>query len=150
VPRGRTKASGTSGTDSGRPLRFPAFITLALTVTVCSRCTGKPVVYAAVIDGLERRLDPLPLSLEGLRAAAAGGRFVAVVRPWGPPLANRAGVGHWWVTGIGEAFTPTLLADHVHDAAPLSYDPALAAELLPRFIPPERHPATDPDAPPPF
>jgi hypothetical protein len=69
-------------------LRFPAFITLAPSVTRCSRCPGQPLILAAVIDGLERRLDPLPLSVAGLQAAVASRRYVAVVRPFAEPLAT--------------------------------------------------------------
>lgn len=130
-----------------RPLRFPAFITLALTTTICVGCVRPPLVYAAVIGGLERKLDPLPLSTAGLSAAVAGRRWVAVVRPWGPPLANRANPGHWWCRRI-DGGRPILLAEHVHDAAPLPADAGLAVELLARFLPP---PVPRPDdAPPPF
>jgi hypothetical protein len=151
--RAGTKGPGTSVTAKVRPpagsLRFPCFITLALTVTSCNRCSSRPLVYAAVIDGLERKLDPLPLSLPGLATAAGSGRWVAVVRPWAQPLAHKANPGHWWVLGIGEGFRPTLLAEHHHDAEPLPFDPELAVQLLTRFLPESTAPV-DPDAPPPF
>lgn len=130
-------------------LRFPAFITLALSLTVCGRCAGRPVIYAAVIDGLERRLDPLPLSTPGLAAAVAAGRWVAVVRPWGPPIANRAGTGHWWVARL-DGRPPLLLVEHQHDTEPLPADLDLARELLPRFLPEHLAVARPDDAPPPF
>lgn len=137
-----------NGHSVTHPMRFPAFITLALTITSCNRCAGGPLIYAAVIDGLERRFDPLPLAPEGLQAAVAAGRWVAVVRPWGHPLAHRAKPGHWWVLGIGEDFRPTLLAEHAHDTQPLPFDLELSLALLPRFIP-EAVVRPD-DAPPPF
>jgi hypothetical protein len=144
-----TKArQSVTGHSTGRPLRFPAFITMALSLTVCSRCAGEPLVVAAVIDGLEQHLDPLALSVEGLQAAVLERRFVAVVRPWGPPLAHQAGPGHWWVTGIGEGFRPTFLAAHRHDAQPLPADVDLALALLQRFLPVES--LIPDDAPCPF
>jgi len=142
--RTKPKASKKAGN-----LRFPAFITLALSVTRCARCDGGPLVYAAVVDGMERKLDPLPLSTAGLRAAVEAARWVGVVRPWGPPIAHRAGPGHWWVLGVGADFRPTLLAEHVHGGAVLPYDVAQATALLTRFLP-EGVQASDPDAPPPF
>lgn len=141
----RTKVRGTGTKHSN--LRFPAFITLAVSLTRCSRCEGTPTVLAAVIDGLERRLDPLPLSLDGLAKASATGRWVAVMSPYSL-LAHRARPGHWWLTPTGGR-PPTLLAEHAHGTAPLPYDPELAAWLLPRFLPAEAQ-ETDPDAPPPF
>jgi hypothetical protein len=136
--------TGHSG-HSGHSLRFPAFITLAMTVTTCHRC--QTVLLASVIDGVERRLDPLPLSMDGLAAAAAGGRWVAVVSPH-TLLAHRAKPGHWWLTPPTGG-PPTLLAEHVHGAAQLAHDPALASALLARLLPADARPA-DPDAPPPF
>lgn len=133
----------------GGSLRFPAFITLALSVTHCAPCGGA-LIYAAVIDGLERRLDPLPLSAPGLAAAVAAVRKVFVVRPWGHPVAHHATPGHWWVTGLGENFRPLLLAEHVHGAEQLPADVSLSVELLTRFLPPESLPAPDPNDPPPF
>ena len=132
-------------------LRFPAFITLALALTVCDRCTGRPPVLSGVIDGIPRRLDPLPLALpDGLAAAVAGQRWVAVVRPWGWPIANKAKPGHWWVVGIGgTGHRPTLLAEHEHGASPLPADVDLAAGLIARLTPPELAPASDPNQPPP-
>jgi hypothetical protein len=130
-------------------LRFPAFITLAPSVTRCSRCPGQPLILAAVIDGLERRLDPLPLSVAGLQAAVASRRYVAVVRPFAEPLAHRAQPGHWWLTtpyGTGPA---PLLVEHAHGLDPLPHDPSLATALLARFLPAAVQ-DTDPDAPPPF
>jgi hypothetical protein len=44
-------------------------------LTRCHRCNDVPVL-ATVIDGLERRLDPLPLSMDGLAEAVATGRWV--------------------------------------------------------------------------
>jgi hypothetical protein len=134
-----------SGTGHSN-LRFPAFITLAMTVTRCSQCPGTPLILAAVIDGLDRHLDPLPLSLEGLTAAASTGRWVAVVSPF-TTLAHRAKPGHWWLAPPGGR-PPTLLAEHAHGLEPLPYDPALAQHLLARFLPDVAQ--ADPDAPPPF
>lgn len=128
-------------------LRFPAFITLAMTVTTCSQCPAPTTLLAAVIDGLERRLDPLPLSLEGLAAASAAGRWVAVVSPY-TLLAHRAKPGHWWLTPPGGGL-PTLLAEHDHEAGPLAHDRALARALLARLLPEEQRPRPA-DAPPPF
>lgn len=130
-------------------LRFPAFITLAPSVTRCARCEGQPLILAAVIDGIERRLDPLPLSTDGLAVAVATRRWVAVVRPFSEPLAHRAQPGHWWLTtpyGTGPA---PLLAEHAHGSTPLPYDPSLATALLARFLPAAAQ-DSDPDAPPPF
>lgn len=128
-------------------LRFPAFITLALSVTRCSRCTTVPVVLSTVVDGLERKLDPFALTLDALPAAAAQGRWIGVVRPIGPPIAHKAQAGHWWLSMPGHR--PTLLAEHAHDTDPLPYDRDLTTALLARFLPAgEADP--DPDAPPPF
>lgn len=136
---------GKSVTD--RSLRFPAFITLAPSVTRCNRCPGPPpVVLSAVINGIPRHLDPLPLSGLGLHAAVLLHRYVAVVRPIGPPMAHRATAGHWWVT---QTPTPALLAEHVHGQPTLPHDPALASALLARFLPDVAQ-DPDPDAPPPF
>jgi len=146
---GGTSQSVTSVTRRPGNLRFPCFITLGLSVTRCIRCETARLVYAAVIDGLERKLDPLPLSLQGLAIAAGSGRWVAVVRPWAEPIAHRANPGHWWVLGVGEGFRPTLLAEHVHDTDPLPFDTELAIRLLTRFLPADAAPV-DPDAPPPF
>jgi hypothetical protein len=136
-----------------RSLRFPAFITLGLSVTACGRTSSQSgcggVVYAAVIDGLERHLDPLPLSAPGLATAVSAGRWVAVVRPWGDPIAHRAGPGHWWVLGVGESFRPTLLVEHRCGSPPLEPDVDLAVALLSRFLPVEDRPR-DPNEPPPF
>lgn len=142
----RTKVRGTGTKHSN--LRFPAFITLAVSLTRCSRCEGTPTVLAAVIDGLERRLDPLPLSLDGLAKASATGRWVAVMSPYSL-LAHRARPGHWWLAPPGGR-PPTLLAEHDHDAGQLPYDPALASDLLARLLPEDARPAANPNDPPPF
>lgn len=133
-----------SGTGHSR-LRFPAFITLAPSVTRCYRCPGEVTVLAAVIDGMERKLDPLPLSMQGLEAAAASGRWVAVMSPHSL-LAHHARPGHWWLSTGG---WPTLLAEHAHGMTPLPFDPELATRLLTRFLPADAQ-VSDPDAPPPF
>jgi hypothetical protein len=148
MTRATTLGQSVTSHPKARSLRFPAFITLALTITRCSRCSGEPMVIAAVIDGLQRHLDLLALSTEGLAAAVAERRFVAVVRPWGPPLANEAVPGHWWVRGIGEGFRPTLLAAHRHGDAPLPADVELSVALLTRFLPVEA--LVPDDAPCPF
>lgn len=131
-------------------LRFPAFITLGLSVTHCKRCTGEPLIFAAVIHGLERRLDPLALSIEGLQAAVALARYVAVVSPYNP-IAHRAKPGHWWLAPPGGG-PPTLLAEHVHDHPHLAHDADLSARLLARFLPAAAQAAhyRPADAPPPF
>lgn len=132
------------------PRPAPVFVTLAPAVTVCTQCAGRPVVYSALVFGLPRKLDPLPLSVAGLSAAVAAGRWVGVVRPYGAPMVNRATPGHWWVTGIaGTNYRPVLLAEHEHGAAPLPADAGQAVELLPRFLP-EPPPARGIDDPPPF
>lgn len=131
---------------TGHSLRFPAFITLAPSVTRCNRCEGSPTVLSAVINGIPRHLDPLALNTLGLQAAVVLGRYVAVVRPIGAPMANAATPGHWWVA---QTPTPTLLAEHAHGIGPLPHDPALASALLARFLP-DAVPDADPDAPPPF
>lgn len=148
----RVKAQvGTTGIQSGegfssnRSLRWPAFITLAMTVTRCDRCSTP--LLAAVIDGFARRLDPLPLSMDGLAAAASGGRWVAVVSPYSL-LANRAAPGHWWLAPPGGA-RPTLLAEHDHGAGQLPYDTHLASALLARLLPADARPV-DTTTPPPF
>jgi hypothetical protein len=151
MPRSRTtgpvveKVSPGIGHKARPTLRWPAFITLALSATTCAQCAGT-VVLAAVIDGLERRLDPLPLSMDGLAAAVSAGRWVAVVSPW-TLLAHRAKPGHWWLTPPGGG-RPTLLAEHDH-GAPLPHDPDLARALLARLLPQDAQPRPD-DAPPPF
>lgn len=140
-----------SGTGHCRPktLVLPPFMTTALTVTRCSRCVSQPTLLAGVIDGLERRFDPLALSLAGVAQAAAQGRWLAVVRPWGPPIANAAGVGHWWLTPFNGT-RPLLIATHLHDTDQPAHDPALASSLLARFLPTDAQAPLDPDTPPPF
>lgn len=145
--------TGHSGAGRRKPakagtLRLPPFMTTALSITKCVRCESPALVYAAVIWGLERHLDPLPLSTAGLSAAVVESRWVGVVRPWGPPIAHKVNTGHWWVNRL-DGGRPLLLAEHVHDRAPLDPDPALAVELLTRFLPADRAPV-DPDAPCPF
>lgn len=140
-----TADQGTTTRSAG--LRFPAFITLALTTTSCSRCADRRLVYAAVINGLERHLDPLPLNHLGLAAAATEGRWLAVVRSWGPPIAHRLSPGHWWTTPI-DGSRPLLLAEHHHDWPPLPHDTDLAGSLLARFL--NTGPEPDPNQPPPF
>lgn len=139
----RVQKSGT-----GHKLRLPPFMTTALSVTRCSRCEGAPTLLAAVIDGLERRFEPLALTVEGVAEAAAQGRWLAVVRPFGPPIAHCASAGHWWMAYPGHR--PLLLATHLHDTDPPAHDPALASALLARFLPIDAQDDTDPDAPPPF
>jgi hypothetical protein len=141
----KAKESVTGHSPAGR-LRFPCFITLAPSLTRCHRCEDQPVL-AAVIDGMERRLDPLPLSMDGLAAAVAGGRWVAVMSPFSL-LAHRAKPGHWWLTPPGGAAPPcspstptaSLLLAHDPQLAP----PSLLARLLPDAV------QADPNEPPPF
>lgn len=135
----RKSVTGHSG------LRFPCFITLAASLTQCHRCDDQPVL-AAVIDGIERRLDPLPLSMDGLASAVSTGRWVAVMSPFSL-LAHRAKPGHWWLTPPGGR-PPTLLAEHVHHTDLLPHDPQLAPSLLARYLPDAVQ--TDPNEPPPF
>lgn len=146
---GTNAQESVTGHKKARNLRFPAFITLALNVTRCHRCEGLPLILSAVIDGIEHHLDVLPLAHAGLvAAAAAGNRYVAVVRPWGPPLAHRAVPGHWWVSGALNT-APTLLAAHVHGQPALPHDPELASALLTRFLPDDAQ-VHDPNEPCPF
>ena len=128
-------------------LRLPAFFTTAMTITRCVRCEGTPTVLASVIAGFDHRMDPLPLSIDGLAAAVAGGRRVVVVSPYSL-LAHRAKPGHWWLTPPGGG-PPTLLAEHAHGQAPLPHDPELAKAFLPRLMPPDARPI-NPNEPPPF
>lgn len=132
--------------DSGEVLRYPAAATLAPVVTRCTYCGLRPIVLRAVSEGVERFIDPAALSLEGLATAAGLGRWVGVVRPWGPVLIQAARPDHWWVAQA----PPTLLAAHVHKVRPpLATDPSLTAALLQRLLagappPPPRTPGDEP------
>lgn len=129
--KARKKAKPTAGYT----LRWPLGMTLAPRVTTCVRCTTRPPVLAAVINGIDRHIDPLPLSATGLTAALSTGRVLFVANPGGPPMVHRATPGHGWITGYRADHRPLLLAEHHHDVPALDHDVQLAGGLLARFMP---------------